>query len=196
MTQTTRKLILASSSRYRRELLSRLNVGFEAISPDVDETPLQGEAPEALAIRLAEMKAQAIAEQHPGALVIGSDQVPALPDGPLLSKPGSVQIARQQLAAQSGSSVNFYTGVTVCCLETGFSESHTDLTSVHFRELTAEEIDAYIEAEQPLDCAGSFKSEGLGINLFNAIENRDPTALIGLPMIWVAGALRRATNAG
>ncbi len=191
MATGTAPLILASSSRYRQQLLQRITSGFDALSPDADESPLAGEKPRDLAERLASLKAAALSEQHPDAVVIGSDQVAALGDEPL-GKPGNHENAARQLARCAGSQVTFYTAVTVLRGSDGFRETHTDITTVHFRALTAEEIDRYLSIEQPWDCAGSFKSEGLGAALFDAIENKDPTALIGLPIIWVAGSLRRA----
>ena len=184
-------LVLASTSRYRRELLSRLGLPFRAVAPQVEETPRPGEAPRALACRLAQAKAEAVAAQCPGALVIGSDQVAEL-DGRALGKPGSVAAAEAQLAASSGRSVRFHTAL--CLVDTrGAAAAPTlacDLTRVVFRALSHEDIARYVAAERPLDCAGSFKAEGLGIGLFERIENEDPTALIGLPLIALARMLR------
>ena len=185
------ELILASGSRYRRELLRRLVPEFKIITSDFNEERLIDESPVDLAARLAEGKARTVAQAHRAALVIGSDQVAALGDR-VLGKPGTAAVANEQLAACSGATVHFFTAVHLTCLERGYTAQHVDVTKVHFRELTATEIATYIQREQPLDCAGSFKSEGLGIALFSAIENRDPTALIGLPMIWLADALRAA----
>lgn len=184
------RLVLASTSPYRRELLARLRLPFEAARPDVDESPLSGEAPAALAIRLAEAKAAAVARGHGDAWVIGSDQVAELGGAPL-GKPGSHERACAQLAAMAGQAVRFHTAV---CLAHGDGRrlQALDTTTVRFRVLSGEEIARYVEAEQPLDCAGSFKSEGLGITLFEAIESRDPTALVGLPLIATAGLLRQA----
>ncbi|HID8535574.1 TPA: Maf family protein [Stenotrophomonas maltophilia] len=182
-------LVLASTSRYRRELLQRLGLPFDCARPDVDETPLNGEAPLALATRLAAAKAAEVAARHPGAWVIGSDQVADL-NGQPLGKPGTVEAACAQLAAMSGQTVRFHTAV--CLSHDGDSLATLDLTEVRFRALKQDEIARYVAAEQPLDCAGSFKCEGLGISLFEAIDNRDPTALIGLPLIAVCGLLRRA----
>lgn len=183
------RLILASTSVYRRELLARLRVPFDTARPDTDETPLPGEAPEALAQRLATAKAAAIAGREPGAWVIGSDQVAEL-DGRPLGKPGSREAALAQLEAMSGRTVTFRTAASLChggrCLEA------LDTTTVIFRPLGAAEITRYVDLEQPYDCAGSFKCEGLGISLFEAIESRDPTALIGLPLIQTARLLREA----
>ncbi|HEY5804789.1 MAG TPA: Maf family nucleotide pyrophosphatase [Lysobacter sp.] len=183
-------LILASTSVYRRELLSRLRLPFETARPDSDETPLPGEAPADLAARLAQAKASAVAALHPGAWVIGSDQVAEF-DGRPLGKPGGREAAIAQLAAMSGHSVRFHTGV--CLMQAGRAPLlEQDLTVVEFRDLDASQIARYVDAEQPFDCAGSFKSEGLGISLFEAIESRDPTALVGLPLIATARLLRQA----
>ena len=183
-------LVLASTSRYRRELLGRLGLPFSVARPDVDESPRPGEAPAALAGRLAEAKARDVARHHPGAWVLGSDQV-ADRDGLPLGKPGDRETARHQLAAASGREVLFHTAF---CLvrDNGPADRGMDLTRVRFRPLAEDEILRYLDAEQPYDCAGSFKCEGLGISLFESIENRDPTALVGLPLIAVASALRRA----
>ncbi len=182
-------LILASTSRYRRELLERLRLPFTAESPAVDETAEPGEAPDLLAERLAEAKARAVAARHPGAVVIGSDQVAACA-GLKLGKPGTPDRARAQLAAASGQVVVFHTAVAI--VGPGGLERHRDETRVRFRTLSAAGIARYVELEAPLDCAGSFKSEGLGVALFEAVQSEDPTALVGLPLIWVAAALARA----
>lgn len=184
-------LVLGSTSRYRRELLQRLGLPFDVDRPDVDESPLAGESPGALAARLAEAKARAVAACHPGAWVIGSDQVADL-DGRPLGKPGDHETALAQLRAASGREVRFHTAF--CLFSTARAEplAGLDLTTVHFRALTDAEITRYLDAEQPYDCAGSFKCEGLGITLFEAIDNRDPTALVGLPLIALARALRAA----
>jgi len=191
MSNTPPPLILASQSAYRRELLSRLSGDFQTCPADIDETPLSGESPADLAVRLAAGKAAAVAEQHPEALIIGSDQVAALGDEPL-GKPGTAEKAAAQLAACSGSAVVFYTAVSVICPARGFSAAHTDITTVRFRELTDTEIEAYLRLDEPWDCAGSFKSEAHGSLLFTAIENSDPTGLIGLPLIWLGNCLREA----
>jgi septum formation protein len=184
------RLILGSTSRYRRELLERLRLPFDVARPDTDETPLAGEAPEALGRRLARAKAANVAARHPEAWVIGSDQVAEF-DGRPLGKPGNHAAAADQLRAMSGQSVRFLTGL---CLMRGDGEilEALDCTVVRFRALATDEIERYLAAEQPYDCAGSFKSEGLGITLFDAIETRDPTALIGLPLIATARLLREA----
>ena len=182
-------LILASTSPYRRELLQRLRLPFECVRPDADETPRPGETPAVLARRLARDKAAAVAARHPQAWVIGSDQAADL-DGRVLGKPGGRAAAIAQLAAMSGNSVCFHTAV---CLRRGERElAAADLTRVRLRALAAAEIERYVDAEQPFDCAGSFKCEGLGIALFEAIETRDPTALVGLPLIALASLLREA----
>lgn len=187
----TRVLILGSTSRYRRELLSRLQLPFDTISPEVDETPHIGETPHALSLRLSQAKAQAVAQLHPGAIVIGSDQVPEL-DGQPLSKPGNHERATEQLRQMSGRQMNFHTGVCVVCTETGFMQSDVVTVQVRFRTLNDAEIERYLRAEQPYDCAGSAKSEGLGISLLDAIVSDDPTALIGLPLIRTCQLLRAA----
>ena len=182
-------LILASTSRYRRELLSRLRLDFVVARPDVDESALRGENPTALAQRLALAKAAAIAAQSPGAWVIGSDQVADLA-GAALGKSGGRTAAIAQLQAMSGHAVAFHTAV--CVLRDDIRLTAMDTTTVRFRVLDIAEIERYVDAEQPFDCAGSFKSEGLGITLFEAIESHDPTALIGLPLIATARLLRQA----
>jgi septum formation protein len=184
-------LILASTSRYRRDLLQRLGLPFECIAPDADEARLPGEPAAEMATRLARIKAEAVAARHPEAIVIGSDQV-ALRGTDILGKPGSVERCREQLRASSGQEVVFLTAVHVIDGVAGRTESHVDRTVVQFRELSDAEIDRYIERDQPLDCAGGFKAESLGIALFDRIESLDPTGLTGLPLSWLCGALRRA----
>ena len=184
------RLVLASTSRYRRELLARLRLPFDTARPEVDETPAAGEAPVALAARLAAAKAQAVSRLHPGAWVIGSDQVAAFAGAPL-GKPGTRDAAIEQLAAMSGASVRFHTAVALC-RDGAVAGSAIDETHVRFRALDRAAIERYVDAEQPLDCAGSFKSEALGITLFEAIETSDPTALVGLPLIATARLLRDA----
>lgn len=181
-------LILASTSRYRADLLSRLRIPFQAIAPDVEERRLDGESPSALAVRLAEAKASAVHAEHPTHWVIGSDQVAALGDV-VLGKPGAFEPAAAQLRASSGRSVAFLTAW--CLLGPGGRFQGLDRTLVRFRELDEREISRYLQLEQPYDCAGAFKCEALGISLFEAIETRDPTALIGLPLIALADALRK-----
>lgn len=186
-------LVLASTSRYRRELLARLTPSFRTLSPLVDESPLVGEPPHDLAIRLAASKAGAIAADCPNALIIGSDQVADL-DGRMLGKSGAAAAAREQLDACSGQSVIFHTAV--CLIDTRVSPARTynaiDTTHVFFRALAADEIERYIDMERPFDCAGSFKVEGLGITLFERVQTDDPTALVGLPLIALARLLRAA----
>jgi len=187
---TCPRLILASTSRYRRELLQRLRLPFDVAAPETDESALPGEPPQALARRLAAAKATAIASHMPGAWVIGSDQVAEL-DGIALGKPGTRDAAVSQLASMSGREVVFRTAVSVVHGD-GRAFHAEDATIVRFRGLDDAEIGRYVDAEQPFDCAGSFKSEGLGIVLFDAIVSQDPTALIGLPLIATADLLRRA----
>jgi septum formation protein len=184
-------LVLASTSRYRRELLSRLDLPFISVAPHTDETPHPGEAPRETALRLAEAKARSVAAAHPDALVIGSDQV-ADCDGEPVGKPGDFDAAMRMLSALSGRSVVFHTGVAL--LETASGRCRTALTDVRstFRALSAAEIEAYLRREAPYDCAGAVKAEGLGIALFEAIESDDPTALIGLPLIGLTSLLRDA----
>ncbi len=186
-----RPLVLGSTSRYRRELLQRLNLPFDVTAPHVDETPLPGEAPRALALRLALAKAHAVAQQHPDAVVIGSDQVADLAGEPL-GKPGHHERAVQQLRQMRGQTVVFQTAVAVVCVATGFEQVDLAPVEVKFRALTDDEIERYLQAEQPYDCAGSAKSEGLGIALLDAIHSDDPTALIGLPLIRTCRMLRAA----
>jgi MAF protein len=182
-------LILASSSPYRRELLSRLGIEFGAISPEIDESSLDGETPQALVCRLAESKAREIGTSHPPALIIGSDQVATL-EGELLGKPGDHERAVAQLAMASGKQVTFYTGLCLLNSESGNCQVCCEPFHVEFRELTAEEIEHYLRKEQPYNCAGSFKSEGLGICLFKRMQGDDPASLIGLPLIHLVDMLR------
>ena len=186
-----RALILGSTSPYRRALLQRLRLDFTVAAPDVDETALPGEAPRDLALRLALAKAHAVAAHNPGAVVIGSDQVADLAGQPL-GKPGTHQRATAQLRQMSGHSVIFQTAVAVVCPETGFEQVDLAPVVVRFRALSDAEIERYLRAEQPYDCAGSAKSEGLGISLLDAIDSDDPTALIGLPLIRTCRMLRAA----
>ncbi|MEW7851363.1 Maf-like protein [Massilia aurea] len=189
------RLILASSSAYRRELLGRLGLPFEAIAPDLDETPLPGETPPATALRLARAKAEAVARLHPGALVIGSDQVATL-DDLQIGKPGDHARALAQLQLMRGREVVFHTAL---CLWDGRIDAPAAAAQVEnvqvrvrFRDLPDAELDAYLRIEQPYDCAGSAKNEGLGIALIEHIHSNDPTALTGLPLIALTGMLRRA----
>lgn len=186
-----RPLLLGSTSRYRQELLSRLRVPFTTVSPDVDETPRPGEAPKALALRLALSKARGVAQRFPEAVVIGSDQVADL-DGLALGKPGTHERAVAQLRCMQGQTVIFQTAVAVVCLASGFEQVDLAPVRVVFRRLTDAEIERYLLAEQPYDCAGSAKSEGLGIALLERIDNDDPSALVGLPLIRTCKMLREA----
>ena len=186
-----RLLILGSTSVYRRELLQRLRLPFEVVSPQVDETPLVGEAPQALAERLALAKANAVALLHPRAIVIGSDQVADL-DGEPLGKPGNHANAVRQLQRMRGRTVVFQTAVAVVCHESGFAGQALAQVKVGFRQLSDRAIEDYLQAEKPYDCAGSAKSEGLGIALLEVIDNQDPTALVGLPLIHTCRLLRAA----
>jgi septum formation protein len=186
-----RPLILGSTSRYRCELLQRLQIPFDVAAPDVDETPLPDETPRALAERLALAKARAVASAFPGAVVIGSDQVADL-NGLPLGKPGSHERAVIQLRQMRGQTVIFQTAVAVVCLESGFEQSSLAAVRVKFRDLSDGEIENYLRAEQPYDCAGSAKSEGLGIALLESIENDDPTALVGLPLIRTCKMIQAA----
>jgi len=185
------RLILASTSAYRRELLGRLRVPFASVPPACDEHRLPGEAAEALAARLAALKAETVAARHPGCVIIGSDQV-ALRQREVLGKPGSVENCVAQLMQSSGHEVAFLTAVHVVDGRSGRAESHLDRTVVHFRTLEADEVARYVATDAALDCAGGFKAESLGIALFERIESADPTALTGLPLIWLSAALRRA----
>jgi len=187
----TRQLILGSTSRYRRELLARLNTPFTVVGPDVDETPAEHEAPHALALRLALAKARAVATLHPEAVVIGSDQVADL-NGMPLGKPGTHERAVLQLQRMRGQTVVFQTAVAVVCAATQFEEVDLAAVKVRFRDLSDAEIESYLRTEQPYDCAGSAKSEGLGIALLASIDNDDPTALVGLPLIRTCRMLRAA----
>jgi septum formation protein len=192
MTETAqRPLILGSTSAYRRELLGRLRIPFTVESPHVDETPLPGETPLALAQRLALAKAHAVAQRFPASVVIGSDQVADL-DGEPLGKPGNYARAVLQLQQMRGKTVIFQTAVAVVCVESGFVQQALAPVRVKFRDLSDAEIDAYLRAEEPYDCAGSAKSEGLGIALLDHIDNDDPTALVGLPLIRTSAMLRAA----
>ena len=184
-------VILASTSPYRRALLERLGVAFAVEGPGVSEEHARAEAPADRAVRLAASKAQAVADRYPHAVVIGSDQVAAA-EGTVLDKPGDPERACAQLERLTGRCADFYTACSVLCHATGLSEAHLDTTRATFRRLSREEIERYVARERPLDCAGSFKSEALGISLLERIESQDPTGLIGLPLIWLAGALRRA----
>jgi septum formation protein len=186
-----RKLVLGSSSPYRREMLARMRVPFEVAAPDVDETPQASETPKQLACRLAMSKARAVAAQFPACVVIGSDQVADL-DGLALGKPGTHARATAQLQQMRGKTVIFQTAVAVVCQDSGFAQLDLAQVRVRFRELEDAEIEAYLRAETPYDCAGSAKSEGLGIALLESIENDDPSALVGLPLIRTCRMIRAA----
>jgi septum formation protein len=185
------RLVLASTSASRHALLQRLGVVFEAAAPQVDETAFPGESVADLVRRLSRAKAEAVASRFPGALIIGSDQA-AERDGVIVGKPGDHPRALAQLRAASGKTVTFYTGL--CLLDTGRGLYHeyTDITQVRFRELHKPEIERYLQAEKPYGCAGSFKSEGLGVSLFRSIESNDPSALVGLPLMSLCRFLREA----
>jgi len=191
LTASGRTLILGSTSRYRKELLSRLQIPFETVAPDVDETPHSNESPKDLALRLALAKARAVALKNPEAIVIGSDQVADLEGAPL-GKPGNHTNATLQLQRMRGKTVIFQTALSVVCIATGYQRTDLAEVKVKFRDLSDAEIESYLRAEEPYDCAGSAKSEGLGIVLLDAIENDDPTALIGLPLIRTCQMLREA----
>ncbi|MGA8137850.1 MULTISPECIES: nucleoside triphosphate pyrophosphatase [Pseudomonas] len=181
-------LLLASSSAYRRELLTRLRLPFTCASPDIDESQRPGEAAIELVKRLAEEKARALAAHHPAHLIIGSDQVAVL-DGRILGKPHGFEKAREQLLAASGTRVSFLTGLALFNSQTGACQVDCVPFSVQMRSLTVERIERYLHAEQPYDCAGSFKAEGLGVSLFQSTEGPDATSLIGLPLIRLVDML-------
>jgi septum formation protein len=187
----SRPIVLGSSSRYRRELLGRLHLPFEVEPPHVDEAQRPGESPRDLALRLAVEKARAVAAKRPDAVVIGSDQVADF-GGEALGKPGDHERAVAQLRRMRGHTVLFQTAVAVVCKATGFEAVDIAPVRVQFRELGDDEIESYLRAEQPYDCAGSARSEGLGIALLDAIESDDPTALVGLPLIRTCRMLRAA----
>ena len=185
------RLILASSSKYRKNLLLRFGFDFDCQSPSIDETAAKNEVPGDLVRRLAKQKAGFISARYPDAIVIGSDQV-AVFEGRIIGKPGNFEAAVEQLSCFSGQTVRFLTAVCVSCAATGFSEEYTDITEVGFRTLQSKEIERYLQREKPYDCAGAFKAESLGITLFNKITSDDPTALIRLPLIRTAALLRLA----
>ncbi|MEO3989036.1 Maf family protein [Pseudocitrobacter cyperus] len=184
------ELILASTSPYRRMLLEKLAIPFTCAAPEVDELPLPAETPRHLVLRLAQAKAQALAERFPHHLIIGSDQVCVL-DGEITGKPHTEENARRQLKKASGNIVTFYTGLALYNSVNGQLQTECEPFDVHFRHLTEQEINQYVQKESPLNCAGSFKSEGLGIALFERLEGRDPNTLIGLPLIALCQMLRR-----
>ncbi|WP_151669988.1 Maf family protein [Nitrincola schmidtii] len=184
-------IVLASSSPFRRELLDKLGFAYRSKKPDVDETPFPDEAPNELVARLAESKARAVMQQLPNALIIGSDQVAVL-DGEILGKPGTKSRAFEQLKKASGRCMTFLTGLSLLDSETGIAQTEVVPFDVHFRKLTDSMIDRYLEREQPFNCAGSFKSEGLGIVLFDKLDGEDPNTLIGLPLIRLTRLLEKA----
>lgn len=183
-------LILASTSAYRATLLKRLGLAFRVVAPGVTEALVAGEAPAVRASRLALAKASAIAATHPQAFVLGSDQV-ADRDGLILEKPGDEERCRGQLAACSGRVVTFFTAVALMRGQPAFLSQYVDRTIVRFRSLADAEIARYVQLDRPFDCAGGFRCEGLGITLFTGVDSSDPTALVGLPLIWVSSALRQ-----
>src|SRR5690554_313955 len=183
-------ILLASSSRYRRELLERPGFPFSYASPHINEAPEPGETATQVALRLAENKARALASRFPGHWVIGSDQVACLPDGSFLGKPGNHEQAVVQLRRSSGQNVSFITGLALLDTTSGQIQTHCEPFSVQFRHLSSDEIEAYLKKEQPYDCAGSFRVEGAGIALFTRMEGRDPNSLIGLPLIALNDMLR------
>lgn len=188
------KLVLASTSPYRKELLQRLGVDFTCASPEVDESPIEGESIENMVIRLSELKAFAIAKDYEndsrGALIIGSDQSAVL-NGKVLTKPGNFENAVKQLTAASGQHIVFQTGLCLLNTHTGHKQSICEPYTVVFRELSQQTIEHYLKKEEPYNCAGSFKSEGLGIALFEKFEGEDPNSLIGLPLIQLIAMLKR-----
>lgn len=189
MTTLPAKLLLASTSVYRKALLDKTGLAFTCAAPDIDETPLEAEKPEVLVQRLAQSKAFALSNSHPEHLIIGSDQVCVI-DGHITSKPYTFENAFRQLRAASGKTVTFYTGLSLFDARTSQAQTLCETFDVTFRALTDEEISGYLHREQPYDCAGSFKCEGLGITLFDSLTGRDPNTLIGLPLIALLGMLR------
>jgi septum formation protein len=183
-------LILASTSPYRRELLTRLGLSFQCVAPGVDETPLPAESPHDRAVRLALAKATAVASRHPTSVVLGSDQI-GVCKGESLEKPGDAERARTMLQWMSGAAATFHTAVAVIQGDPSHSLQFVDTTTVYFRALAEDEIERYIATEQPFDCAGAFRCEGKGVSLFTRVTSEDPTGLVGLPLISVARALRQ-----
>ena len=188
---TCRQLVLASTSPFRRDLLNRLGISFKTANPRTDESPLPGESPENTALRLSETKARAVAHLFPDALIIGSDQVAVL-EGQVYGKPGTHDNAVRQLQSMRGKTVNFYTGLCLLDAKTGVAQTRGIPTLVTFRNLTDEEIENYLRSEQPYNCAGAAKSEGLGIAIIARMQGDDPNALIGLPLIALCDLLREA----
>jgi len=185
---TSPKLVLASTSPFRKEILAKLGVEFETASPDIDESPLANETPEQLVVRLAELKAQAVAGNYPDHLIIGSDQV-AVIDGKIIGKPHTHERAVEQLTNASGKTIRFYTGLCLYNSSTGLSQSEAVPFDVVFRNLNSSQIENYLKAEKPYNCAGSFKSEALGITLFEKLQGDDPNTLMGLPLIRLVAML-------
>jgi MAF protein len=184
------QLILGSSSPFRAELLTKLRLPFITASPDIDESPIDGEMPIELVERLSEQKARAVANIYPDALIIGSDQI-AVIDGDILGKPGNHEVAIQQLRRASGKQVQFLTGLALYNAQQGEMQSLVEPFTVHFRQLSDDQINYYLHAEKPYNCAGSFKSEGYGISLFSQLQGNDPNSLIGLPLIQLIAMLER-----
>lgn len=185
------QLLLASSSPFRQKILKKLRIPFDCASPDIDESYQQGESPQAYVERLANEKAKALAPEYPNHWIIGSDQTCVL-NGQVCGKPKTTERAIEQLTAASGQSINFYTGLSLLNARTGVASSMTEQFQVHFRNLSDAEIRTYVELERPLNCAGSFMVEGLGINLFERLEGRDENSLIGLPLIGLLNLMREA----
>ena len=186
-----RNLILASSSPYRKMQLEQLHLDFSVQSADIDESPMESEKPEHLVVRLAREKARTVADLHPAAVIIGSDQL-AVFDGRTIGKPGNEERAIRQLLLFSGKCVRFLTAVRICCAESGFDAGSVVTTEVSFRELSEEEVRRYVEMDQPIDCAGGFRSEAAGSVLLKSMRSDDPSAIIGLPLITVSALLREA----
>ncbi len=183
-------IVLASSSPYRRELLSRLGLRFDTVSPGVDERPMDDESPRTMVARLARLKARAVAPLRPRALIVGSDQAAVL-DNRIMGKPGSHEANVRQLRLAGGRRVRFLTGVALLNAASGEMQSEVVEYGVHFRPLDEAQVEAYVRAEKPYDCAGGFRAEGLGVALFQRMEGEDPSALIGLPLIALVSMLRR-----
>ncbi|KQN42794.1 septum formation inhibitor Maf [Serratia sp. Leaf50] len=188
-TMTQKKILLASTSAYRRAILEKTTLNFSCAAPDIDESAFDGESPVELVKRLSAQKARALAKNHPGHLIIGSDQVCVI-DEKILGKPHTFDNACRQLGMASGKQVRFYTGLCLLDSDSGEAQVLCETFDVHFRTLLAQEIAGYVKLEQPYDCAGSFKCEGLGISLFEKLEGRDPNTLIGLPLIALLALLR------
>ncbi len=188
-TMPQKRILLASTSAYRRAILEKTALSFSCAAPDIDETPLAQESAEDLVCRLSAQKAAALRVKYPHHLIIGSDQVCVI-DGKILGKPHTFERACEQLALASGKKIRFYTGLSLLDSDSGKAQTLCETFDVHFRTLSQEEIVGYVQIEQPYDCAGSFKCEGLGISLFERLEGRDPNTLIGLPVIALLGLLR------